>query len=111
MSFMTRSRKLSGKLTTKQIQGEVDEVKNVVNQLIGAVGQDMARLNGLIYALLSEMDLLDETNCPHCGQVLYEPRLKMLDKQEDCPACGKKIQDNQGKITDYETWDNGGEEE
>ena len=107
---MTRSRKLSGKLTTKQIQGEVDEIKGVLNQLIGAVGQDMARLNGLIYALLSEMELLEETNCPHCGQVLYEPQLKMLDKQEICPSCGKEIVEGQTKITDVEAWDNGEEE-
>ena len=107
---MTRSRKLSGKLTTKQIQGEVDEIKGVLNQLIGAVGQDMARLNGLIYALLSEMELLEETNCPHCGQFLYEPQLKMLDKQEICPSCGKEIVEGQTKITDVEAWDNGEEE-
>ena len=29
---MTRSRKMSGKLTTKQIQGEVTELKNELSQ-------------------------------------------------------------------------------
>ena len=108
---MTRSRKLSGKLTTKQLQTQVDEVKTVINALISGVGQDMARVNGLLYALLSHMDLLEETNCPHCGQVLFEPLLPALERQETCPACGESLTDNQPKITDVEAWDNGGEEE
>lgn len=95
---MSRSRKLSGKLTTKQIDRKVDN-------LIDAVSADLGRINGLLYGLLTEFDLLKESNCGSCGQVLFQPLLKALPQDTTCPKCGENIQPSQMTIDE---WDNSG---
>ena len=72
---MTRSRKASGKLTTKQLGQQVNEIQQVLNQLINAMSNDMARINGIMYALLQEDGRLEESKCPACEQVLFEPNI------------------------------------
>lgn len=106
---MTRSRAASGKPTTKQLGKDMEEMKVVVNQLINAMSNDMARINGIVYALLQEDGRLKESNCPSCAQVLFEPILKALPKALTCPACGHDMQDKaQMSIQD---WDDGRTEE
>lgn len=107
---MTRSRKASGKLTTKQLGQQVNEIQQVLNQLINAMSNDMARINGIVYALLQEDDRLEESNCPACGQALFEPKLKALPKATQCPACGHKFEEVGTQMT-IENWDNGTHEE
>tara|TARA_Y100000356_G_C11241476_1_gene281212 strand:+ start:842 stop:1144 length:303 start_codon:yes stop_codon:yes gene_type:complete len=99
---MGRSRRLSGKLTTKQIDSKVDN-------LIDAVSADLARINGLLYGLLKEFDLLEETACGACGQVLFQPLLKAIPKDTTCPKCGSNVAP-EGQMT-IDQWDNGKTEE
>jgi len=108
---MTRSRKLSGKPTTKELGRQVNEMQNVINQLINAMSNDMARVNGIMYAMLQEDGRLKESNCPKCGQVLFEPQLKALPKALVCPACGHDMHEEQTTIEDFAAWDDGQEEE
>lgn len=98
---MGRGRKYSGKLTTKQIDSKVDN-------LIDAVSADLGRVNGLLYGILKEFDLLAEQNCGSCGQVLFQPRLKALPQDTTCPKCGESITPNQMTM---EQWDNQGKTE
>lgn len=106
---MTRSRTASGKPTTKQLGKDMKEMQNVINQLINAMSNDMARINGIVYALLQEDGRLKESNCPSCKQVLFEPQLKALPKAETCPACGHSMEESEQMS--IEDWDSGITEE
>lgn len=106
---MTRSRAASGKPTTKQLGKDMEEMKVVVNQLINAMTNDMGRLNGIVYAMLQEDGRLKESNCPSCGQVLFEPILKALPRASTCPACGHDME-NTTQMS-IEDWDSGTTEE
>ncbi|QDP59913.1 MAG: hypothetical protein GOVbin709_37 [Prokaryotic dsDNA virus sp.] len=105
---MTRSRKSSGKATAKQNQQSIAQMQGVINELVNAVTNDMGRLNGIMYALLKDLDKLKEDNCPHCGQVLFEPQLDLLPPSTHCPSCGEALNtDEQKTIDDFVNWDEG----
>ena len=88
---MTRSRKMSGKLTTKQIQGEVTELKNELSQFANALVQEVMKHNTLIYALLNDMGKMEKIICENCGEEVARPVLKDLENNDDCPSCGKSL--------------------
>ena len=108
---MTRSRRSTGKATTKELQKDIGEMQTVINQLINAMTNDMSRLNGIVYAMLQEDGRFKESKCPSCSQVLFEPQLKLLPPSTSCPACGASLDDSEQMSID--DWDNGvvGEEE
>lgn len=101
---MTRSRKLSGKPTAKQNQQAIQELNNIQSEVIHAVQGDFARINGLIFGLLHQLNLLNEFECEHCGQPIVEPLLDVIPKMEECPKCKGKLNSAQTTIED---WDNG----
>ena len=108
---MTRSRKLSGKMTTKQLQKQVEELQGIVSEMIKAMSGDLTRINMVLFGILKQNDWLVEYDCS-CGQHLVLPKLDSLPMETHCPACGKEIEDeNQSKLSDVVAWDNGGEEE
>jgi hypothetical protein len=109
VGFMTRSRNLSGKPTVKQLNQEMKEMQNVINQLVNAITNDMARVNGIMYAMLKEDGRLKEHNCPKCNQVLFEPQLGLLPPTKNCPACGHDMEDKMQMSID--DWDNGKDSE
>ena len=104
---MTRSRRSSGKATAKQNQQQIAQMQGVINELVNADTNDMGRLNGIIYALLKELGKLREDECPHCGQVLFEPQLDLLPPSTVCPACGESLEQNHPTIEDFSKWDEG----
>ena len=108
MSSMTRSRKTSGKATAKQNQQEIKQIQGILNEIVNAVTNDIARLNGLVYAMLKANGQIKEVNCPSCKQVLFEPTIEGIPKTEVCPACGEALNvDEQMKIDDFQNWDEG----
>lgn len=88
---MTRSRKMSGKLTTKQLQGELTELKNELSQFANALVQEVMKHNTLIYAMLEDMGKMEKVVCENCNEEVARPILKGLDNNDDCPSCGKSL--------------------
>jgi len=88
---MTRSRKMSGKLTTKQIQGEVTELKNELSQFANALVQEVMKHNTLIYSLLEDLNKMEKITCENCSEEVARPILKGLENNDDCPSCGKSL--------------------
>lgn len=88
---MTRSRKMSGKLTTKQIHGEVTELKNELSQFANALVQEVMKHNTLIYAMLEDAGKMEKIVCENCGEEVARPVLKGLDNNDDCPSCGESL--------------------
>lgn len=109
---MTRSRKLSGKLTTKQLQGQVEELQGIVSEMINAMSGDLTRINMVLFGILKQNNWLVEYDCS-CGQHLVLPKLDSLPMETHCPSCNKEIEidDKQTKLSEVEAWDSGGEEE
>ena len=108
---MTRSRKTSGKATAKQNQQEIKQLQGILNEIVNAVTNDIARLNGLVYAMLKANGQIKEVNCPSCKQVLFEPTIEGIPKTEVCPACNAPLQTDQMKIDDFQNWDDKGKTE
>ena len=102
---MTRSRKLSGKKTVKQVDARVNDLSKqleaVVNKLdaLGmefagfaqAAANDILKLNHLIYALLDRDGLITKIECANCGKEVIRPELEGVEHSEDCPHCGQNL--------------------
>ena len=88
---MTRSRKISGKATAKENQRAILEVADLQKELIEAVQGDLARVNGLIFGMLKQFDLIKELDCQECGQHIIEPMLDILPTMDTCPKCEKPL--------------------
>ncbi len=88
---MTRSRKMSGKLTTKQLQAELDTTTNEFRSFANAMVQEVMKHNVLIYALLEDMGKMEKITCVNCKDEVARPTLSELEQNDDCPSCGKNL--------------------
>ncbi len=88
---MTRSRKMSGKLTTKQLQAELDTTTNEFRSFANAMVQEVMKHNVLIYALLEDMGKMEKITCVNCKDEVARPTLSGLEQNDDCPSCGKNL--------------------
>ena len=90
---MTRSRKMSGKLTTKQLQAELNTTTNEFRSFANAMIPEVMKHNALIYAMLEEMGKMEKITCANCKEEVARPTLSGLEQNDDCPACGKNLVD------------------
>ena len=102
---MSRSRKMTGKRTVKQVDARVSELSTqqdaVINKLdaLGmefagfaqAAANDILKLNHLIYAMLDKEGLITKIECANCGKEVIRPDLDGVDHSEDCPHCGQNL--------------------
>ena len=102
---MSRSRRMSGKKTVKQVDARVSELSTqqdaVINKLdaLGmefagfaqAAANDILKLNHLIYAMLDKEGLITKIECANCGKEVVRPELEGVDHSEDCPHCGENL--------------------
>ena len=95
---MSRSRKMSGKRTVKQVDARVTELTNKVDTLgmefagfAQAAANDIMKLNHLIFALLDKDGLITKITCANCKKEVVRPELEGVDHSEDCPHCGQNL--------------------
>ena len=88
---MTRSRKMSGKLTTKQLQAELNTTTNEFRSFANAMIPEVMKHSALIYAVLEEMGKMEKITCANCKEEVARPTLSELEQNDDCPACGKNL--------------------
>ena len=88
---MTRSRKMSGKLTTKQLQQELSEFRNEMSQFANVMVAEVMKHNTLIYAILEDAGKMEKITCENCGEEVARPVLKGLENNDECPACAESL--------------------
>lgn len=102
---MSRSRKMTGKKTVKQVDARVSELSTqqdaVINKLdtLGmefagfaqAAANDILKLNHLIYAMLDKEGLITKITCVNCKKEVIRPELDGVEQSEDCPHCGQNL--------------------
>tara|TARA_R100001510_G_C7656750_1_gene217136 strand:+ start:1642 stop:1935 length:294 start_codon:yes stop_codon:yes gene_type:complete len=82
---------MSGKLTTKQLQAELDTTTNEFRSFANAMVQEVMKHNVLIYALLEDMGKMEKITCVNCKDEVARPTLSELEQNDDCPSCGKNL--------------------
>lgn len=102
---MSRSRKMTGKRTVKQVDARVSELSTkqdaVINKLdaLGmefagfaqAAANDILKLNHLIYAMLDKEGLITKITCVNCKQEVIRPELDGVEQSDNCPHCGQNL--------------------
>ena len=88
---MTRSRKMSGKMTTKQLQQRLDTIETEFHGFGNAAATELMKHNQLIYGLLSDLGKLETIKCENCGEEISRPILKGIENTDECPSCGKSL--------------------
>ena len=88
---MTRSRKMSGKLTTKQLQERVDKIEQEFHGFGNAAATELMKHGKLIYGLLADLGKLETIKCENCGEEISRPILKDIENTDECPSCGKSL--------------------
>ncbi len=88
---MTRSRKMSGKMTTKQLQERVDTIESEFHGFGKAAATELMKHGKLLYGLLSDLGKLEVLSCDNCKEDISRPILKDIENTDDCPSCGKSL--------------------
>ena len=88
---MSRSRRMTGKPTVKQIDTRVSTIEKEFHGFANAAATDLMKVNRLLYAVMEDMGKLEKLNCASCGEEILRPNLDGLEQTEDCPACGRNI--------------------
>ena len=88
---MTRSRKMSGKLTTKQLQQRLDTMEQEFHGFGNAAAQELMKHGRLIYGLLADLGKLETIECANCNEQISRPVLKDIENTDECPSCGKSL--------------------
>tara|TARA_R110000824_G_scaffold32561_3_gene105047 strand:+ start:5580 stop:5945 length:366 start_codon:yes stop_codon:yes gene_type:complete len=79
------------KMTNKEMTAEISRLAATQQGLIRAVSQDIERLNVIMFAMLQEQGLAEQTECGSCKQVIFRPMLKELELERVCPSCGGEL--------------------
>ena len=85
------------KLTAFQLTESLQMLQNQVHILSTAVGNDVRRLNILLFALLKEMGKVEEIECPRCDVMNLRPTIDDLEVDPNCAECGARLRPE----TDY----------
>ena len=88
---MTRSRKMSGKLTTKQLHGVIQENQVEFRSFAKALVEEVMKHNTLIYALLDDMNKMEKIICENCKEEVARPILKGIANNDECPSCKRSL--------------------
>tara|TARA_R110002020_G_scaffold29528_10_gene93108 strand:+ start:8291 stop:8620 length:330 start_codon:yes stop_codon:yes gene_type:complete len=88
---MTRSRRLSGKPTVKQLQGEVEELKREFSSFANAIVQEVIKHNTLIYSTLEDLNKMEKIVCENCKEEVARPVLKGIENNDECPSCKRSL--------------------
>jgi PHP family Zn ribbon phosphoesterase len=95
---MSRSRKLTGKRTVKQVDAKVDELARKTDTLgtefasfASAAANDIMKLNHLIYGLLDEAGKITKIICINCKKEAVRPDIEGIEQSENCPHCGRNL--------------------
>ena len=74
-------------------------------RIIQVMGNDVVKLQMMLYNLLSDMGKIERLVCPSCNEEVLRPLLPNIPLEEVCPSCGESLFDkSQMSIDD---WDNG----
>jgi PHP family Zn ribbon phosphoesterase len=79
------------KLTQGQLTSGLQETNNRLHLLSSMIGQDMQRVNVLLFALLKELGKADEIECKKCETLNIRPILEEIEIEEICANCGERI--------------------
>ncbi len=88
---MTRSRRMSGKQTTKQLQGRIDTIEKEFHGFGNAAATELMKHGKLIYALLDDLGKLETLTCENCKEEISRPVLKDIENTDECPSCGRSL--------------------
>jgi len=94
---------------SKVKQEDFTRFVNEVAEAINIIGNDVGKMQVIIYNLLDEMGKVEKPTCVNCGEQLMIPIVKNLVKNENCPRCGSNIYGIEQPS--FEDWDNGRKEE
>ena len=73
-------------------------------EALTVVDSQLNKLNIILFALLKDMDKLEDINCQKCGENITRPAINGLPKMDECPACEENLIVD--KQTTVEDWDN-----
>ena len=73
-------------------------------EALTVVDSQLNKLNIILFALLKDMDKLEDINCQKCGENITRPAISGLANKEECPACEENLIVD--KQTTVEDWDN-----
>jgi ribosomal protein S27AE len=74
-------------------------------KVVQYMGNDIMKLQMMVYNLLDDMGKMDRVICPSCNEEVIRPILPNIPLEDVCPSCGEGLFDkNQMSIDD---WDNG----
>ena len=79
------------KMSQNQLTQALIELNARVHMLSTAVGNDIQRLNVVMFSLLKALGMADEKKCPNCGVVNMRPILDGIEIDPHCVECGHRI--------------------
>ena len=88
---MTRSRKMSGKKTTKQLQQEIDTLTKEFHGFGNAAASELMKHGKIIYALLEDLGKLENLICENCKETISRPIIKGIENTDECPSCKRSL--------------------
>jgi predicted RNA-binding Zn-ribbon protein involved in translation (DUF1610 family) len=90
---------------TKVRQEDFERFVSEVAQAVNIIGNDVGKIQAIMYNLLDELDKLEKPTCVHCNKTLMIPIVKNITKSESCPYCGQNIYGADQPT--FENWDAG----
>ncbi len=79
------------KMSANQLTQALVEQNARLHMLSTAVGNDMQRVNVVLFTLLKELGFADEKTCDNCGTVNMRPILRGIEIDPHCVECGTRI--------------------
>jgi hypothetical protein len=73
------------------------------------MGNDVMKLQMMLYNLLNDMGKMDKLICPSCKEEVIRPILPNIPLEDVCPSCGGDLFDKDQMTID--DWDNAKVEE
>jgi hypothetical protein len=78
-------------------------------KVIQYMGNDVMKLQMMLYNLLNDMGKMDKLICPSCKEEVIRPILPNIPLEDVCPSCGGDLFDKDQMTID--DWDNAKVEE
>jgi len=85
-------RRTKRKMTVNEVHNEVLELAGHMSQFARAVGGDFQRFQGLLMALMKDLDKVKVYDCEACGEKdVWVPVLESIPTESICPSCEKPL--------------------